>query len=486
MNILKQLKINFQVLNLFFKGNAFNIVISSISFLITSFLILYFTEERMLNEGAKEFLSVVNTESFFLIWKERILLLFSQITTVIGLKIGLDLKSLIYLYSTQLIVIQLIIFIYLFIKKDYITSFYLSISSIIGISYSFFLYPFLEHLYAITFCFILLEIYKLRTDLFTRFLQFVLIALITSIYPTVIIIVILSILLSRLSSYAKFIHIGFAISIFLISIIFTEVSVNTRVASFDLGKISTFFPVFIQQHFDLFLLFLFTLSFAYRNNYVLFILPIILVSSIPYFFHFQIRPYHYMLPVGISIIYFAYNDALKNKTFIKFFFLGLFFINSFNVFVLGMQYRQYKVKIVNLINQLSDFDSSKFILVSETRLFEDECRKLDINIEETIKHVSLLFSSLENADNSIIIEDYFFNKNTFLSDFECSNQDSECKLSLITNLYNNTNEKDLYNLYFDKYEYSKYFFTNQSINKKYFNIDNNDSYSLVYEEEFKE
>lgn len=480
MNILNLLKSSTQKINLLFKSNAFNIAISSLSFLMTSFLIINFTEERMLNEGAKEFLSVVNTESFFLIWKERILLLFSQITTVIGLKIGLDLKSLIYLYSTQLIVIQLIIFIYLFIKKDYITSFYLSISSIIGISYSFFLYPFLEHLYAITFCFILLEIYKLRTDLFTRFLQFVLIALITSIYPTVIIIVILSILLSRLSSYAKFIHIGFAISIFLMSIIFTEVSVNTRVASFDLGKISIFFPIFIQQHFDLFLLFLFTLLFAFRNNYVLFILPIILVSSIPYFFHFQIRPYHYMLPVGISIIYFAYNDALKNKTVIKFFFLVLFFINSFNVYALGMQYRQYKYKVVNLINQLSDFKSSKLILVSETRLFEDDCRKLDINIEETIKHVSLLFSGLQNPDNPVVIEDYFFNKNTFLSDLDCDNQNSECLINLISKLYDNTNETDLYNLYFDQYEYSKYFFTNHAVNQKYFKINPIDEYELVY------
>lgn len=486
MKILTQLKFIIQQINLFFKSNIFNIAISSLSFFVTSFLIIYFTEERMLNEGAKEFISVINNECFFLIWKERILLAFSQISTVLGLKLGFELKTLVYLYSTQLILIQLIVYIYFLIRKEYLSSFYLSISSIIGISYSFFLYPFLEHLYAITFCFILLEIYKLRTTFFTLFVQVLLIALITSIYPTAVVLVVLSILLSRLSGKAKLFHIGFAGAIFLISIIFTEVAVNSRVDSFDLRKVSLFFPIFIQQYFGLFLLMLINILFAIRSKYALFILPIILFSSIPYFFHFQIRPYHYMLPVGVSIIYFAYNDLLKNNTFIKFFFFVLFLINSYEVYALGLQYRQYKFKVANLINQLPKQENNKFILVSEKRLFEDDCRKLDINIEETIKHVSLLFSSLQNQNNPIIIEDYFFNKNTFLSDFDCDNQNAECIKSLINKLYAYTNERDLYNLYFDKYEYSKYFFSNQSINQKYFKIDQHDEYTLVYGEDLSE
>ena len=136
------------------------ILISSLLFILVFRLIYFNPEPRMLREGAKELVSIINSESFFLLHPERIIFVVSQIFPVIGLKLNAPLETVFFLFNFNMFFISIVIYGVCILFKDYYAGIYLCAFQIIGTDYIFWTYPFLEQIYALLYSYLIFTLLR--------------------------------------------------------------------------------------------------------------------------------------------------------------------------------------------------------------------------------------------------------------------------------------------------------------------------------------
>ena len=460
--------------------NLLGLLLSGLFFTAVFILTLNNIEERLLNEGAKELISVINKKWFFLIHPERILFGISQLFPIIGLKLGLSLNSLIWLYSFNMLAIALLIyFICLLVFKDFYAGIYLCSFQIIGMGFNFYLYPFLEHIYGLLFCYLLYHFLKKLEKGEQKWMVVIiaLIALITTIHPVCIIYIALLIFQSNITRNVKFMLVGFGGFMFLAALFYTEISINERANSMSLGSIPTLFQQFVQYYLDLIILTIVTIVLVMCSKYRWYLWPLFLASIVPYIFYAQFPLCYFMLPVGFSLLLFLTSETKRNRPAILVIITIVFAFNIYRI----QQFKPVYVNILNnvilLLTKAETLGSSKIVLVrnQETELYFNNGLKFPL--EESIKHSSLLLSSRKGVEHSLMIDSYDFTIEAFGKEIENGFKDST-KIAFVSSIYDKENDKTLYPKYFDQYEYCKYFFTNGNLNDNYFGISKEENYVL--------
>jgi len=460
------------------------ILISSLFYFILSYLTATYTEERLLNEGAKELIAVINSKTFFFLHPERMFMFITQLFPYIGIKLGGSLKLIVYLYSFNFILVSFSIYLICVYYKDYYAGIFLAALQLIGFYYNFYLYPFLEHLYAATFSYVLFHILKSykQGNIWQPIITIPLSILVITFHPACIFYWVLLIIHLNFSTKQKLLLGFYGMIVWVTALFYTEISINSRAGGLSLSIIPKMLSLFIHNHPDLIILLAMTLiTIIIKKKNTLILMALVIASSAPYIFYEQIPTYYFILPTGLSLLYFAINESLKTNPLIVGTICVLFIFNFILINKIGGTYSSIHNTITDIISSARSKSGAKYIAIKDWEAESNFDNKYYFPLSESIKHSSLLLSSLNGPGGTVIIESYDFNKKVF-RDFKIKQNKSDTDadiINFISGLYDSTTSNTLYPEYYNNYEYSKYFFTNKYINRRYFGINEEDKYQLI-------
>lgn len=460
---------------------AVGIAISTIFFLVLFCLIYFYPEERMLNEGAKELTSLLNKESFFLLHPERIFFVVSELFPYLAMKLGMPLNVIFQAYNLNLWLVSLLIYSFCIYQKDYLAGVYLSSFQIIGMTYTFWYFPFLEHVYSLLFCYLvfkILEIYIAKKQKWLLALVCMLIVLVLSLHPVGLLYLTIIIFLLNFGIKEKIIWAAYLLFFFIVFLYFTEVSVSNRIGIFDLSQ--NYFRLFVKRFPDLVLLTLVSFYFILKSSNRWLLIPVFMAGLIPFVLYLRMPIAYFMLPTGICLLVLAINKQTRANLYILSF-IGFLFVVSINRINKPLkEYKQANAVIDELINNARSQTGHKFIIIRNDSTEKYFYLPEPLNLDEMIKHTSLLYSSI--SGEPVIIESLDFNKTNFSHEFNYTESDSvdyNKVKRFISDIYDSYPGDLLYPEFFDEYEYAKYFFTNKAINQRYFKIEIDQNYKML-------
>lgn len=463
--------------------NYYTLGLSLLFFLVIFLLDFLYVEERLLHEGGKELIGLINNESFFLLHPERLLMLISQIFPLAGIYSGCSLGILAFLFSLNLLFITFAIFLICLYLKDYSAGIFLCAFHVIGMGRNFFLYSFLEDIYALIFCYLLIHIINNKFQF--RYKSFVIalfIILISSVHPPCVVYSWLIILRLPFSNREKISYSLLSIGTLLVTLIYTEISIESRVNAMNISLVLPRLIGFAIKFPDLLLLAVATLYLIVKAQNRKVLLILFVISITPYIFYYQLPTVYFALPCGFSLLFLITDEKLKNNKLVQLLLMALFIFQVIRIIDHGEGYKLITADIKQLITTSQKIGGSKFILIksdSNKHYFENN---LDFALAESIKHTSLLFSSKNQHRNSVIIESFDFNYEAFdgARYFSRKVKNEDEIVNFIESLYEDTTCNNLYEKRKYKYEYSKYFDMNQHLNSKYFFIRKEDTYKILH------
>lgn len=462
-------------------GNVPGLLISLVCLLLLGIISFLYTEERMLNEGAKELIGMLNKEGFFLLDRERILMPATQIFAYLGMKLGLPLNSILYLYSMNTFLVTLAIFLVCIRMGDYHAGIYLCAFQVVGISHSFFLYPFLELVYALLFSYLLYR----TLDLYSPDSRWVIlpvilmVLLVTTIYPVSILLVALVLIRSRLTGKWKAGLLLFSAVCLAASLLYTEIPAGAKLATLDpFDHTGRRLVLLAEKYPDLLLLYAAGLYAAWRSERRCLLLALAVLSGIPFLFNYQVGIYQFVLPSGMSLMLFATHPRWCKNAIVLVFIISLLAFNLYRLHHVKWLYGESGAVVERLIQSARQAGGTKFILVGDPDGGISGDLPLKYPLEESIRHSSLLMSSVGGPTGSVIIESLSFNQDHFMPDTATFEEPGEI-IRFMGGLYEDTTTRSLYPNYAAQYEYCKYLFTYKSVNKRYFGISDRDEYRLL-------
>ena len=461
-------------------SNLFGIVLSLLCFAAVFILTICNPEERYLNEGAKELVCLINAESFFLLHPERLFFVLSQVFPLIGIKLGASLETIFMLHNLSLFFYSIIIYIICaWGFKDYFAGVFLSSFQVVGISFIFWTQPFLEPIYILLFCYLLQHIFRKYAFSNNKKWLLIIIPLIFFIQtlhpPLAILFVAIVVSTSEIPLLRKFVFGIFSITILFAILQFSEVSISIRYETLNLFK--SHFLKFIKDFPDVVILLSFTSFFLFSTLKKWHVWPVFALCLLPIILYRQVPLGYITLPCGFCLLYLA-NKISNKKNVITIILVICIFV--FNIKLVNDALPNYQTALTYL-NQIIDTHqnepTSKFILMRDRPNAEQKFFTYTFSLEETIKHSSLLYSTLNKDTKPIIIESLDFNSQYYnKSDSLKTNEEI---IAFINQLYEINPNRQLYPERQHQYEYSKYYFTNHHINKKYFDIDLSGEYKVL-------
>jgi hypothetical protein len=450
-------------------------ILSVLSFLAFGCLIYFNMDQRLLGEGAKELISIINKDGFFYLHAERVFMFISEVLVVVGLKFNASLPTLKVLYNFNILVVSLLVYVYFIVKKDSIVGLYIVSSVLVGVGTNFFTHPFLEHLYSIIFCFLLIHILKSEKNSFTPFIVFPFIFLIASFYPSNVLYLITIFFLSKIDLKEKFVYSISSFIIALILIFVTEIPVENRLNSVLAIQLSPQLWLYsLLFNLDVSILILITCSIILKHYNKLILAIYLAISALPFIFTSYLPSYYFMLPVGISFIIML-NTTVYRKTTNVVLVMFVLALSIFKISYLGSQYSHIVNDLNSMIKVAKKCESNKFVIKNnpETEKYFHHTREL--NLDENIRH-SILLLSANTPSETVWIESYEFN-NSLFGDLYFSEHSNGSEEGLINYLY------DKRNIYTDKYralyEYNAFYFGVSDLNNDYFQVSTDDGFKNI-------
>lgn len=452
------------------------LVLSIVCLGIYAIFIGYNLNERLLGEGAKELLGIINQEGFFYLHPERIFMFITEILAVIGVQLKLSLPALKFLYNYNLFFVSLIVYGYFIYQKDYGLGLLILVAQVTGLGSNFFTHPFLEHLYSILFCFVLIHLLKQKAKWLNTVVIVSLICLITSFYPSNILFVFGVLWLSKRRIKEKVIFGSLTLAVFVCALLVTEIPVNQKldaVLGFALEPQLILGSAFFNL--EVLILVAFTSFSLYKHSRFMLILYLV-IAIIPLMLSGYLPTYYLLLPVGLGVLY-IYSMGLHKRSTTVLVLVVIGVLSLIKISLIGKQYSQVSNNLSHLISELHVCNMNKLIINSESSSAISYHNIKEISIDEHIRHAVLLMSA-DSSKNAIWIESFDFNQNQFGPIYreKHSNYNEE---ELINDLY--IEELVKTPAYIQQYEYNKFYFTVNDLNSRYFEMDSSKNFININE-----
>lgn len=455
--------------------NWLQISLGFVTAVIACYLSFSLTNLRLIDEGAKELMGMLNHGFFFLLDVERFPLVFSRLLPWTLSLFSSDLPIIMHAYSVNLLVLTGIYYLIRLSKKDYNGGVYLMGFSIAGISYTFYLQPFLEHFYAIFFCLIFLDLMKKDQKQHPKWkyiLGIILIICVVCIYPTCLLLAMLSISLTHINRIARYSFWAFAILTSLIALHFSVIPVENKVESLDLSYTHNAFVYLLKQYGVLISIAAIGLSVLMKRKEWMSVI-LFLASMFPFLLSGQVREYQFVLAIGaITIVLYQFRD-LNFSRLLGCVYAVLFFASACKIYALKPVYQGQLNEIEMLIQSARNNKVAKGILLN----YSTSVSGTELEFDEFIRHASILHSSLDKQHQTVVIESARFIQKVLIGpEYE---KDVISLMSATEEYFNTSTQIRLPEDLSERYEYVKYYTTNYFFNDRYFKISDSAKYKVL-------
>ncbi|MDA9120726.1 hypothetical protein N9J52_01680 [Flavobacteriales bacterium] len=441
------------------------VVLSIFSLLLLATVHIYWSEEKLLNEGGKELVNIINGKKIFLLHPERWPLFITQILPVVGVWMELQLKWLVYLYSFNVVFITVLISVACMRMGERMAGFYLTAINFIGIGLGFFLYPFSEPLYALLFSYLLWRLLSVMDDSPTRMVfAALLVVYISSFHQNAFLFPMLAVLAAGLSLRATALLWGLSIVVFLVSLILTEVDAGSRLSMLEL---TIYGPLHFASSYPVITaLALASLVHCWTRLHGIGWFIVLITSLVPALFYEQVPDSYSLITAGSTVFYWATYTRHRPRWWIVGVIAISIFFNLTIVSSIGQRNREIKNVVCELVQTAQEKGNKKNATTSQ--LISDPYMRhhFESLMDGAIRHSSLIFSSLDGSETSVVIDDVAFHRLHFPSAFS----KSENELLSLHRLYDTTVCENLHESLGHEYEYARYFFTNPCLNDYYFDV----------------
>lgn len=443
-----------------------HVVLSSLSLLLLTFVHVYWSEEKLLNEGGKELVNIINGRQIFLLHPERWPLFITQVLPVLGVWMQLPLKWLVYLYSLNVVFITVVISVFCMRMGDRMGGFYLTAINFVGIGLGFFLYPFSEPLHALLFSYLLWRVLSVVGDISSTRMVFVtlLVVYISSFHQNAFFFPIIAVLAAGVSVRTSVLLGGLSIAVFLVSLGLTEVDAESR---FSMLRFTICGPLHFASSYPVITaLALVSLVHCWTRRHSIGWFIVLVTSLVPAFFYEIVPDSYSLITTGTTVFYWATSTPHRNRLWVVVLISTSIFLNLTMVFSIGKSNRDIKTMVCLLVEIAQEKDNKKNAItlrqISDTSI----SHHFESLMDGAIRYSSLIFSSLEGPEKSVVIDDVEFYKRHFPSAFS----GHENELMSLHRLYDPKACENLHESLGYEYEYTRYFFTNPCLNKDYFDI----------------
>ncbi len=441
------------------------LILSTLSLLLLAFVHIYWSEEKLLNEGAKELVNIINGKRIFLLHPERWPLFITQILPVVGVWMELQLKWLVYLYSFNVVFVTTLISVTCMIMGERMAGFYLTAINFIGIGLGFFLYPFSEPLYALLFSYLLWRLLSVMDDSPTRMVfAALLVVYISFFHQNAFLFPILAVLAAGLSLRTSALLWGLSIAVFLVSLMLTEIDAESR---FSMLRLTIYGPFHFASSYPVITaLALVSLVHCWTRLHSIGWFIVLITALVPALFYEQVPDSYSLITAGSTVFYWATSTSHRPRWWIVGVIAISIFVNLTIVFSIGQSHREIKTVVCQLVQTAQEKGNRKNAITAQ--LISDPYMRhhFESLMDGAIRHSSLIFSSLDGPETSVVIDNMTFHRLHFPSAFS----KSENELLSLHRLYDTTECENLHESLGHEYEYARYFFTNPCLNDYYFDV----------------
>ena len=441
------------------------VVLSIFSLLLLATVHVYWSEEKLLNEGGKELVNIINGKKIFLLHPERWPLFITQILPVVGVWMKFPLKWLVYLYSFNVVFITTLISIICMRMGERMAGFYLTAINFIGIGLGFFLYPFSEPLHALLFSYLLWRVLSAMDDSHARTVfATLLVVYISSFHQNTFLFPMLAVLAAGLSLRTSALLCGLSIAVFLLSLILTEVDAESR---FSMLRLTIGGPLHFASTYPVITtLTLVSLVHCWTRLYSIGWFIVLITSLVPALFYEQAPDSYSLITTGSTVFYWATSTPHRHRWWTVGTIAVSILVNLAVVFSIGRSNQEMKTMVCHLVQTAQEKGNKKNAITFQQISDASIGNNFESLMDGAIRHSSLIFSSLDGPKTSVLIDDIAFHRQHFPSAFS----KSENELMSLHHLYDSTACENLHKSYGHEYEYARYFFTNPCLNEDYFDV----------------
>lgn len=406
-------------------------VITNLCFFVLAFLAVYFFQERLIADSGYYIFQVINNKSFW-IEHQRLVLAFSQWLPLIGVKIGLNLKTILILYSlNHVLFFYLIFLISRYVFKNTYSGLLILLIQTLGIATGFFV-PMFELYYCAGFSVLFAAMLHSKKTWYVVLLMNLILLIIFTGHPMAVIFVLLIISIHAFENRMKDFKL-YLMFFILYAIILIYKKYN--ISEYELGKTQAILNNFKHNKYDWDYVFS-LIKFLFSQYYImvalfciaivnlimskktihlsivvlLFILSLVLINLSLYGFEVSRYQEQVYFPLSFIVSYALIHHLkeVKRKAILQIF----LFIIALSL-TLGIQKiwnrNDFFSKRVNEMSQYIKIASGN----NHSKFFIDEnLLQYDPNWSYAIE--TMLFSSMKSAHKTISIctqEDYFYNQN---------------------------------------------------------------------------
>ena len=436
-------------------------VIEHILFAVLLILSILLFEERLFADSSYYIFRVINTESF---WIEhyRYILGFSQIIPLIGIKIGLGLKTILLLYSINHVIFFYSIFLVTkYYYKNSSAGFFLLLLQTIGISSGFFV-PMFELYYAAGLLVLISTILYSKERKYDLIILSILTFFVLTGHPYTYILLLFIIILHAERNKYKFIKYYYLFIVLMVIIIITK---KFNYSEYEYWKTMEF------RHHILYGIYNVKYIISLIYFLIVYYKSLLLLELITIIYLWANKEYHRLMLVVLAfigtliLINFSYYGFAHGRYQEQVYFsLSFIVVYSFVIYILGNKKCIYKTYFLSLITVL--IIARTYGVFSEGRRFSSRVDEIKSNINQSYL---LKGSKFEISENLLIYDpNWSYPIETMLLSSYISN-DKTTTICTDTDLNFEKNREELknYQYLFRRWE----LYNVESLNPNYFKLD---------------